>query len=81
MCNQRSRYRRPVLDSSAARGGRLGAAVSLAQGRGRPALPYRRHHSGRDVTCTQCGQQRHLKRTTKIPPCPSCHGTEFRKWY
>ncbi|MDO8925466.1 MAG: zinc ribbon-containing protein [Sideroxyarcus sp.] len=33
------------------------------------------------LTCTHCGQTLHLKRTTKIPPCPSCHGTEFRKGY
>ncbi|MBU1691950.1 MAG: zinc ribbon-containing protein [Gammaproteobacteria bacterium] len=45
------------------------------------------HYNTGDITaagtlnCTKCGQKVHLKRTTKIPPCPSCHGTEFRKGY
>jgi len=33
------------------------------------------------LTCTGCGQKVQLKRTTRIPPCPSCHGTGFRKGY
>jgi isocitrate dehydrogenase len=33
------------------------------------------------LTCTQCGQKVQLKHTTRIPPCPSCHGTQFRKGY
>ncbi|MDR3368435.1 zinc ribbon-containing protein [Rhodoferax sp.] len=33
------------------------------------------------LTCTKCGQKVQLKHTTKIPPCPSCHATEFRKGY
>jgi len=33
------------------------------------------------LTCTQCGQKVQLKRSSHIPPCPSCHGTEFRKGY
>lgn len=33
------------------------------------------------LTCMQCGQKVQLKRTSKIPPCPSCHGTRFRKGY
>lgn len=33
------------------------------------------------LTCTKCGQTVQLKRSTHIPPCPSCHGTEFRKGY
>lgn len=33
------------------------------------------------LTCTQCGQTVQLKRSTHIPPCPNCHGTEFRKGY
>jgi len=45
------------------------------------------HFSTGDITtagtlsCTQCGQTVQLKRTTKIPPCPGCHGTRFRKGY
>lgn len=45
------------------------------------------HYNTGDITaagtlsCTQCGQKVQLKRTTKIPPCPNCHGTQFRKGY
>lgn len=33
------------------------------------------------LTCVGCGQKVQLKRSAHIPPCPSCHGTEFRKGY
>lgn len=33
------------------------------------------------LTCTLCGQKVQLKQSSHIPPCPSCHGTEFRKGY
>lgn len=33
------------------------------------------------LTCTICGQAVQLKRSAHIPPCPRCHGTEFRKGY
>lgn len=33
------------------------------------------------LSCTKCGQKVQLKHTTRIPPCPGCHGTEFRKGY
>ncbi len=33
------------------------------------------------LTCTACGKQMHFKKTGRIPPCPSCHGTEFKKSY
>jgi len=33
------------------------------------------------LTCTACGHEIHLKRTGRVPPCPSCHATEFRKGY
>jgi Zn finger protein HypA/HybF involved in hydrogenase expression len=33
------------------------------------------------LTCVKCGQTVQLKRTTRIPPCPSCSGTHFRKGY
>ncbi len=33
------------------------------------------------LTCTHCGQTVHLKRTSVIPPCPKCHGSEYRKDY
>ncbi|MCF8197463.1 MAG: zinc ribbon-containing protein [Sulfuritalea sp.] len=33
------------------------------------------------LTCTKCGQKVQLKHSAHIPPCPSCHGTQFRKGY
>lgn len=33
------------------------------------------------LTCKACGQQVHLKATSMIPPCPSCHATRYRKSY
>ena len=33
------------------------------------------------LTCTACGQTVQLKTTGHVPPCPSCHGTRFRKGY
>ncbi len=31
------------------------------------------------LKCTGCGREMHFKRTGHIPPCPSCHGTEFQR--
>ncbi len=31
------------------------------------------------LQCTHCGHEIHMKRTGRVPPCPSCHATEFRK--
>ena len=33
------------------------------------------------LTCTKCGTELHLERTSRIPPCPKCHKAEFRKSY
>lgn len=33
------------------------------------------------LTCAECGQELHLHKTSMIPPCPSCHSTNFRKGY
>ena len=33
------------------------------------------------LTCKECGKEVHLKSTTRIPPCPQCHKTHFRKSY
>ncbi len=33
------------------------------------------------LTCKDCGKEMHFKSTVKIPPCPSCHKTVFRKSY
>ncbi|MFO7765352.1 MAG: hypothetical protein R6V33_02850 [Pelovirga sp.] len=33
------------------------------------------------LTCRNCHEELHMKRTTRIPPCPKCHKTVFRKSY
>jgi hypothetical protein len=33
------------------------------------------------LTCKNCQEQLHFKKTTKIPPCPKCHHSLFRKSY
>ncbi len=33
------------------------------------------------LTCKDCGKEMHFKSTVKIPPCPGCHKTRFRKSY
>ena len=33
------------------------------------------------LTCKGCGAEIHLKGTGRIPPCPKCHKTLFRKSY
>ena len=33
------------------------------------------------LTCKDCGAEMHLKTTGRIPPCPKCHKTMFRKSY
>ncbi len=33
------------------------------------------------LSCKDCGKEIHLRETTKIPPCPKCHKTIFRKSY
>jgi hypothetical protein len=33
------------------------------------------------LTCTACGQQMHFESATRIPPCPKCRQTAFRRGY
>ncbi|MDX9709141.1 MAG: hypothetical protein RBT64_06270 [Trichloromonas sp.] len=33
------------------------------------------------LTCKECGKEMYLKSTARIPPCPHCHKTQFRKSY
>ncbi|PLY01908.1 MAG: hypothetical protein C0622_06255 [Desulfuromonas sp.] len=33
------------------------------------------------LTCKNCGEQLHMKKTARIPPCPACHMTLYRKSY
>ena len=31
------------------------------------------------LVCTQCGEEIHFKKPGRIPPCPKCHATEFKR--
>lgn len=33
------------------------------------------------LTCKECGAEMHIKQAARIPPCPKCHKTVFRKSY
>lgn len=33
------------------------------------------------LTCKSCSTEMHMTKTTRIPPCPKCHKTVFRKSY
>ena len=33
------------------------------------------------LTCKGCDAEMHMTKTTRIPPCPKCHKTVFRKSY
>ncbi len=33
------------------------------------------------LTCKECGEEIQMKKTAKIPPCPKCHHTVYRKSY
>ncbi|HKL25486.1 MAG TPA: hypothetical protein VJ910_04610 [Desulfuromonadales bacterium] len=33
------------------------------------------------LTCKDCSAEMHMKSTARIPPCPKCHKTQFRKSY
>ena len=33
------------------------------------------------LTCKSCREEIHMKKTARIPPCPKCHQTLFRKSY
>jgi len=30
--------------------------------------------------CSYCNEALHFHHTARIPPCPKCHGTTFRRW-
>jgi len=43
-----------------------------------------RYHAGEvtgpgTLVCVQCGELIHFRHVSRIPPCPNCHGMEFRR--
>jgi len=33
------------------------------------------------LICSACGHEIHKRKTGRVPPCPKCHATEFKKTY
>jgi len=60
-----------------------GAALSDAASRAERALFCRSGEvtSAGTLTCNACGHEIRMRRTGRIPPCPKCHATEFKKGY
>ena len=56
--------------------------TELAQ-RSEKSLEYRTGEitSPGTLTCKSCDAEMHMTKTTRIPPCPKCHKTIFRKSY
>lgn len=54
--------------------------AEFASTAGRPAIWHTGEMTAPGVLeCTQCGENLHFTRTGRIPPCPQCHHTEFRR--
>lgn len=51
--------------------------------RSEKSLEYRTGEitSAGTLTCKECEAEMHMTKTTRIPPCPKCHKTVFRKSY
>jgi len=60
-----------------------GSALSSIAERTQKAISCRSGEitSAGTLTCNACGNELHFKKTGRVPPCPKCHATEFRKSY
>ncbi|ATX81847.1 isocitrate dehydrogenase (NADP) [Mariprofundus ferrinatatus] len=60
-----------------------GSAISSIAERTQKAISCRSGEitSAGTLTCNACGHELHFKKTGRVPPCPKCHATEFRKSY
>lgn len=64
-----------VADRTRLELGQLASQAQMAQ----------QYHTG-EITgigtlfCDSCGTEMHFKKTGRIPPCPKCHHTEFRRY-
>jgi len=63
--------------------GAAGSALSSIAERTQKATSCRSGEitSAGTLTCTACANELHFKKTGRVPPCPKCHATEFRKSY
>lgn len=59
------------------------ATLSELAERSEKSLEYRTGEitSPGTLTCKDCDAEMHMTKTTRIPPCPKCHKTVFRKSY
>jgi len=60
-----------------------GAALSSAASKAKESLSCRSGEitAAGTLTCVACKHEMHFKKTGRIPPCPKCHKTEFKKSY
>ncbi len=60
-----------------------GSALSSAAEKTRQSISCRSGEitSAGTLTCTACEHELHFKKTGRVPPCPNCHATKFRKSY
>ena len=78
-----SRVGAGALSSLSALLGVAGSAMSSIAERAEKAISCRSGEitSAGTLTCLSCDHEMHFKRTGRVPPCPHCHATEFRKSY
>jgi len=60
-----------------------GSAISSIAEKTQKAISCRSGEitSAGTLTCVSCCCEMHFKKTGRVPPCPKCHATEFRKSY
>ncbi|MDX1749811.1 MAG: zinc ribbon-containing protein [Methylophaga sp.] len=63
-----------VADRTRLELGQLASQAQMAQ----------KYHTGEvtgigTLVCDSCGTEMHFKKTGRIPPCPKCHHTEFKR--
>jgi len=78
-----------LLETIRDRGGHLAALAARALGEWAQELGDRldaalAYHTGEVAhagafQCTRCGEVIHLSQTGRLPPCPKCHHTTFRR--
>lgn len=60
-----------------------GSALTSAASKAQESLSCRSGEitAAGTLTCVACKHEMHFKKTGRIPPCPKCHKTEFKKSY
>ncbi len=78
-----SRVGAGALSSLSALLNMAGSALSSAAEKTQKVISCRSGEitSAGTLTCQACGHEMHFKKTGRVPPCPKCHATEFRKSY